>query len=157
MSAALSLLTAPRAPRAVVLRPSVPSTAPPDLALVAVAAADCWASGAGLPPPRPYLAGRLLAACTRAGARHHLYVRAEQHARAGSVLTAIADGVNAAPEPLRRAVLCAVLLDLLNDRAEPAFARVSDELARIDREVRAEGADGIAAEIAEKVRERWVG
>lgn len=130
---------------------------PVDLALVAVAAADAWATGAGLPPPRGYLARRLLAACKRVAARHRIFVTPSHHARARRSMTAMADAINAIePSSARAAVLCAVLLDLLNDREAHAFGAVSDELSRVDREChRPEGVDieRIAAEIADRVRE----
>ena len=131
-------------------------SAPVDLALLAVAAADGWASGNGLPRPRAYLADRLLAACRRAGRRHHIYADGAYHSRAGRALGRMATLVNEAPAPVRAAVLCAVLLDLLNDRGEEAFAGVSEVLTRLDRECpRAPGHDveALASVIAERVRE----
>ena len=65
---------------------------------------------------------------------------------------AMADAINASAEP-RVSVLCAVLLDLLNDRAEPAFAALSRELTRLDRVLpRGEGVEQRASEIAEMIR-----
>ena len=126
------------------------------LALVAVAAADQWAQGAGLPAPRAWVARRILAACARVQRRHHVLASGFAHGRAVAALDAIADGVNACPAPMRPAVLCAVLLDLLNDRPEDAFRAVSDELTRLDRElVRVEGAEppeAAGARIAEGLR-----
>ena len=85
--------------------------------------------------------------------RHHQRVTAGHHARAGRALDAIADAANAAPPEDRGAVLCALLLDLLNDRTEPGFARVSSELARIDRAL-GERPDAVraAAIAADRVR-----
>ncbi len=123
------------------------------LALVAVAAADQWAQGAGLPAPRAWVARRILAACARVQRRHHVLASGFAHGRAVAALDRIADGVNACPEPARPAVLCAVLLDLLNDRTEDAFRAVSDELTRLDRElVRSPDAEAAGARIAEGLR-----
>lgn len=103
------------------------------------------------------LARRLLAACKRVAARHRIFVTPSHHARARRSMTAMADAINAIePSSARAAVLCAVLLDLLNDREAHAFGAVSDELSRVDREChRPEGVDieRIAAEIADRVRE----
>lgn len=127
-----------------------------DLALVAVAAADAWCNGNGLPRPRAWPARRILAACRKAGARHHLAVTGGYYARAVAALDALASAVNAEPEPQRAATLCAVLLDLLNDRAEPAFAAVSHELTRLDGELpRGEGVECAAARIADSVRDAF--
>lgn len=129
-------------------------SAPVDLALVATAAADAWAHGNGLPRPRPYLAGRILAACKRVGTRHHIFVDSDHHARAASALTRMAAAINALPAASRAAVLCATLLDLLNDRSESEFAALSDALARLDRECpRAEGDEGRASALADAIRE----
>lgn len=149
-------LTAPLRATAPMVRADAGDRSPMDVALVAVAAADGWAQGNGLPPPRAYLAGRLLDACKRVQRRHHALVTESYHARAGRCLDALAGAVNAAPAPVRAAVLASVLLDLLNDRPEPAFAAVSDALARVDRECPrdpAHDAERIASVIAERVRE----
>jgi hypothetical protein len=88
--------------------------------------------------------------------RHHVLASGHAHGRAVAALDRIADGVNACPAPTRPAVLCAVLLDLLNDRTEDAFRAVSDELTRLDRElVRVDGAEppeAVGARIAEGLR-----
>jgi len=53
----------------------------------------------------------------------------------------------------RATVLCAVLLDLLNDRSEPEFAALSRELTRLDRVLpRGEGVEQRASQIAEMIR-----
>lgn len=124
-----------------------------DLALVAVAAADAWACGGGLPhAATPDVTrgawARLARACQVVCARHHQRVTAGHHARAGRALAAIADATNAAPGDDRGAVLCALLLDLLNDRGEPGFAAVSRELARIDRAIGARHEAVLMASVA---------
>jgi len=126
----LSLCALPAGvPRA--LRYDATDGAAVDLALVAVAACDAWASGtSGV--PRPPLAAQILAACKRVGRTHHIFVSEHAHVRARTAMATIATRVNAVePAMLRPAVLCALLLDLLNDRHEPAFARVSDTLSRL--------------------------
>lgn len=130
-------------------------TAPVDLALVATAAADAWCSGAGLPPPRAYLAERIVRACRKVGARHHLFVDGTYHARAKAALDRVADAINALAPELRAPVLCVALMDLLNDRAEVEFTALSAELARLDREYPREGTEveHEASRIAEAVRE----
>ena len=131
-------------------------TAPMDLALVAVAAADAWANGNGLPRPRAYLATLLATACEKVARRHHAFVSGDYHARASRALSRMAELVNAEPVSVRAAVLATVLLDLLNDRAESGFGDVSRVLARIDRECpRTAGHDveRIADRIAERVRQ----
>jgi hypothetical protein len=146
------------APSPVLTRPRALQGTPGavSLALVAVAAADQWAQGAGLPAPRAWVARRILAACARVQRRHHVLASGFAHGRAVAALDRIADGVNACPAPTRPAVLCAVLLDLLNDRPEDAFRAVSDELTRLDRElVRVDGAEppeAVGARIAEGLR-----
>lgn len=129
-------------------------TAPVDLALVATAAADAWCSGAGLPPPRAYLAGRILRACRRVGARHHLLVDGAYHARCSAAMARMATEINALPTDVRAATLCAVLLDLLNDREEAGFTLLSAEIARLDKELpRGEGVEAEASRIADGIRE----
>lgn len=158
MTYAAAISAALRPPLRGHLRCDALGGSPVDLALVAVAAADAWATGAALPAPP--CAARLLTACKRVSQRHHIYVAGEHHARASAALSAIADAINAVtPAVARPAVLCAVLLDLLNDRTAPGFGAVSDELARIDREcsrvVDGVSVERIASEIAERVREEF--
>jgi hypothetical protein len=127
-----------------------------DLALVAVAAAHQWALGNGAPPPRAWVAARILRACQRVERDHRIGVTSGHHARASAAMDAIVDALDGAPAESRAAVLCALLLDLLNDRREPAFAAVSRELARLDTELaRGEGAEVIAARAADSVREAF--
>lgn len=132
--------------------------APVDVALIATASADAWAHGHGMPRPRPYLADLVAQACKRVCARHHAFVDGTYHARATRTLDRLGDEVNALPESLRPAVLCVALLDLLNDRPEPAFTSLSAVLSRLDRECpRAPGHDveALASRIADAIREEF--
>lgn len=131
---------------------------PVDLALIATAAADAWAQGNGLPAPRAYLSGRVAQVCRRVSTRRHAFVDGAYHARASRTLDRLAAEVNASPMPVRAAVLCGVLLDLLNDRPEAEFAALSDVLARVDRECpRAPERDveALASRIADAIREEF--
>lgn len=132
--------------------------APVDLGLIATASADAWAHGHGMPRPRPYLADLTAQACKRVCARHHAFVDGTYHARAARTLDRLGDEVNALPELVRPAVLCVALLDLLNDRPEPAFASLCAVLSRLDRECpRAPGHDveALASRIADAIREEF--
>ena len=159
-AALLGALVAPS--RAVALRVDADAGAV-DLALVAVAAADAWAHGHGLlhaatPSVTRGAWTRLARACATVCERHHQRVTAGHHARAGRALGAIADAANAAPAEDRGALLCALLLDLLNDRGERGFAAVSGELARIDRAIgERPGAMRAAALAADRVRHEMRG
>lgn len=154
----LGALVAPS--RGVALRVDAADGAAVDLALVAVAAVDAWCDGAGLTAPRPWVAQRLRAACRRTGERHHIRVTGGYHAAAGGSLRAMATAINAEPEGARAAVLCAVLLDLLNDRVEPEFRGVSEELARLDGECSRPAGYAVEAagsRIADSVRRAYAG
>lgn len=126
--------------------------APQDLALIATAAADQWCSSMGaFRPPFPH-SRDILAACKAVGREHRIRTDGAYHARSRRALTLMAEQINASPEP-RATVLCAVLLDLLNEREEPAFAALSRELTRLDRMLpRGEGVEARASEIAEMIR-----
>jgi hypothetical protein len=132
--------------------------APVDLALIATASADAWAHGNGLPRPRAYLCDLMAQACRRVCARHHAFVDGAYHARATRTLNRIGEEVNATPQPVRAAVLCVALLDLLNDRPEREFTALSGVLSRLDRECpRAPGHDveALASRIADAIREEF--
>lgn len=130
---------------------------PVDLAVVAVACAETWARGQEVaPPPAPFPA-HITRACRLVYRRHHLLVDGEVFARASKALTWILSAAKRQPAPARHAVLCAVLLDLLNDRPEEAFAGVSDVLTRVDRACSRGDVDveGTAGEIAAAAREEF--
>lgn len=123
-----------------------------DLALIATAAADSWCTSASVPrPPAPHDRD-VLAACKRVSRAHRITTDDGYKARCVRAMTRMAAEINASAEP-RATVLCAVLLDLLNDRAEPEFAALSRELTRLDRVLpRGEGVEARASEIAEMIR-----
>lgn len=123
-----------------------------DLALIATAAADSWCTSASVPrPPAPHDRD-VLAACKAVSRAHRITTDDGYKARCVRAMHTMADEINASPEP-RATVLCAVLLDLLNDRHEPAFAALSRELTRLDRVLpRGEGVEQRASEIAEMIR-----
>lgn len=127
-------------------------SAPIDLAMIATAAADSWCTSASVPrPPAPHDRD-VLAACKAVSRAHRLTTDDAYKARCVRAMTRMADAINASAEP-RATVLCAVLLDLLNDRPEPAFAALSRELTRLDRVLpRGEGVEARASEIAEMIR-----
>lgn len=138
-------------PRVRALRCHATDVAAVDLALVAVAAVDSWASGtSGL--PRPPRAAAILAACHRVSRRHSILVSGGHHKRAAGALTTIATRVNAHPAPeARGALLCALVLDLLNDRAEDGFGAVSDALSSLH--LAAPGdVDRVASSLADELR-----
>lgn len=130
----------PRGPRTMVYQPPAP-----DLALLATAAADAWAQGKHIPAPSAKAAWWLLRACRAVGRRHHITVTDAYAGRCRVVLERLLVLVCEQPAERRRAVLCGVLLDLLNDRGETGFADVSDALARVDRELAPTAADTVAA------------
>ena len=134
------------------VRPECRGDAPVDLALIATAAADQWCCSTTLPrPPFPHSRDVLLA-CKRAGHAHRIRTDGAYHARSRRALTIMAAEINASAEP-RATVLCAVLLDLLNDRHEPEFAALSRKLTRLDRVLpRGEGVEARASQIAEMIR-----
>ena len=102
-------------------------------------------------PPAPHDRD-VLAACKAVSRAHRITTDDGYKGRCVRAMHAMADAINASAEP-RASVLCAVLLDLLNDRAEPAFAALSRELTRLDRVLpRGEGVEQRASEIAEMIR-----
>ena len=123
-----------------------------DLALIATAAADSWCTSESVPrPPAPHDRD-VLAACKRVSRAHRITTDDGYVGRWVPAMPAMAGQINARAGP-RASVLCAVLLDLLNDRAEPAFAALSRELTRLDRVLpRGEGVEQRASEIAEMIR-----
>lgn len=137
-----------RGPRRVVCEPPAP-----DLALLATAAADAWAQGRHIPAPSFRAAYRLLRACRAVGRQHRITVTDGYAGRCHAVLTRLFALVCELPEGRRRAVFCCVLLDFLNDRADPAFGAVSDALAAVDRELAPTDEDTArASRIADVIR-----
>lgn len=138
----------PRGPRTMVYQPHAP-----DLALLATACADAWAQGKHIPAPSYKAAWRLLRACRAVGRRHHITVSGAYADACRVVLERLLVLVCEVPDGRRRAVLCGVLLDLLNDRGEQGFGEVSDALALVDRELAPSIEDTLAAaRIADVIR-----